>query len=117
MDLDSGIPSLDALPLMDEDDMMDAIRLLSIKRDQLLNKIETKSMEADAWIQILNCSTCLRTGGPCRVTAIHRSSHAQRTGTASRLPKAYDRGSGRSFLGLASLTWSSFYKVIDIKRS
>lgn len=33
------------------------IRLLSIKRDQLLNKIETKSMEADAWIQILNCST------------------------------------------------------------
>lgn len=57
MDLESGIPSLDALPLMDEDDMMEAIRLLSIKRDQLLNKIETKSMEADAWIQILNCST------------------------------------------------------------
>lgn len=57
MDMDSGIPSLDTLPLMDEDDMMEAIRMLSIKRDQLLNKIETKSMEADAWIQILNCST------------------------------------------------------------
>ncbi|XP_042870855.1 uncharacterized protein LOC122252423 [Penaeus japonicus] len=57
MDLDRGIPSLDALPLMDEDDVMEAIRLLSLKRDQLLNKIETKTMETDAWIQILNCST------------------------------------------------------------